>query len=389
MRLPNILHERYLDRVHRGEFERDPAQEHVVLGLQDLATQLAFYRPTRKSAALGWLMGQRQKAEPVRGVYIWGSVGRGKTALMDMFFEETQLSHKRRVHFHSFMADVHERIFAFRQQVKEGRAKGEDPIVPVAEALANESWLLCLDEFAVTDIADAMIFARLFKALFQAGVVVVATSNVAPRHLYSDGLNRSLFLPFIDVLDDYMDVVELNARTDFRLEKLKGEQVYHVPADAKAHAALTHAFAALTGVEKAGPATLEYLGRSLRVPQAKNRVARFSFADLCAAPLGARDFLEIAENFHTIMVDDIPIIGKSQTNEAKRFILLIDALYDQQVKLLASAAAEPHELYVAQAGREAFEFSRTVSRLMDMRSAAYLALPHGRLGATPSGLAET
>ncbi|MDR3409140.1 MAG: cell division protein ZapE [Methylovirgula sp.] len=378
-----------MDRVHRGEFERDPAQEHVVLGLQDLATQLAFYRPTRKSAALGWLMGQRQKAAPVRGVYIWGSVGRGKTALMDMFFEETQLSHKRRVHFHSFMADVHERIFAFRQQVKEGRAKGEDPIVPVAEALANESWLLCLDEFAVTDIADAMILARLFKALFEAGVVVVATSNVAPRHLYSDGLNRSLFLPFIDVLDDYMDVVELNARTDFRLEKLKGEQVYHVPADAKAYAALTHAFAALTGVEKAGPATLEYLGRSLRVPQAKNRVARFSFADLCAAPLGARDFLEIAENFHTIMVDDIPIIGKSQTNEAKRFILLIDALYDQQVKLLASAAAEPHELYVAQAGREAFEFSRTVSRLMDMRSAAYLALPHGRLGATPSGLAET
>lgn len=389
MRLPHILHERYLDRVHRGEFERDPAQEHVVLGLQDLATQLAFYRPTRKSAALGWLMGQRQKAAPVRGVYIWGSVGRGKTALMDMFFEETQLSHKRRVHFHSFMADVHERIFAFRQQVKEGRAKGEDPIVPVAEALANESWLLCLDEFAVTDIADAMILARLFKALFEAGVVVVATSNVAPRRLYSDGLNRSLFLPFIDVLDDYMDVVELNARTDFRLEKLKGEQVYHVPADAKAYAALTHAFAALTGVEKAGPATLEYLGRSLRVPQAKNRVARFSFAHLCAAPLGARDFLEIAENFHTIIVDDIPIIGKSQTNEAKRFILLIDALYDQQVKLLASAAAEPHELYVAQAGREAFEFSRTVSRLMDMRSAAYLALPHGRLGATPSGLAET
>ncbi len=389
MRLPNILHERYLDRVRRGEFEHDPAQEHVVLGLQELATQLAFYRPTRKSAALGWLMGQRQKAAPVRGAYIWGSVGRGKTALMDMFFEEAQLSHKRRVHFHSFMADVHARIFAFRQLVKEGRAKGEDPIVPVAEALANESWLLCLDEFAVTDIADAMILARLFKALFEAGVVVVATSNVAPRNLYSDGLNRSLFLPFIDVLNEYMDVVELNARTDFRLEKLKGEQVYHVPADAKAYAALAHAFTALTGVEKAGPATLEYLGRGLRVPQAKNRVARFSFADLCVAPLGARDFLEIAENFHTVIVDDIPIIGKSQTNEAKRFILLIDALYDQQVKLLASAAAEPHELYVAQSGREAFEFSRTVSRLMDMRSAAYLALPHGRLGAAPSGVAET
>lgn len=389
MQLPNILHERYLERIRRGEFERDPAQEHVVLGLQELSTQLAFYRPTRKSAALGWLMGQRQKAAPMRGAYIWGSVGRGKTALMDMFFEETQLSHKRRVHFHGFMADVHERIFAFRQQAKQGRTKGEDPIVPVAAALANESWLLCLDEFAVTDIADAMILARLFKALFEAGVVVVATSNVAPRDLYRDGLNRSLFLPFIDILNAYMDVVELNARTDFRLEKLRGERVYHVPADAKAFAALSHAFAALTGAEKASPITLEYLGRSLRVPQARNRVARFSFADLCAAPLGPRDFLEIAANFHTVIVDHIPIIEKTRANEAKRFILLIDALYDQQVKLLASAAAEPHELYVAQTGREAFEFARTVSRLMDMRSATYLALPHGRLGAMPSGLAET
>jgi cell division protein ZapE len=389
LQLPNILHERYLERIRRGEFERDPAQEHVVLGLQELSTQLAFYRPTRKSAALGWLMGQRQKAAPMRGAYIWGSVGRGKTALMDMFFEETQLSHKRRVHFHGFMADVHERIFAFRQQAKQGRTKGEDPIVPVAAALANESWLLCLDEFAVTDIADAMILARLFKALFEAGVVVVATSNVAPRDLYRDGLNRSLFLPFIDILNAYMDVVELNARTDFRLEKLRGERVYHVPADAKAFAALSHAFAALTGAEKASPITLEYLGRSLRVPQARNRVARFSFADLCAAPLGPRDFLEIAANFHTVIVDHIPIIEKTRANEAKRFILLIDALYDQQVKLLASAAAEPHELYVAQTGREAFEFARTVSRLMDMRSATYLALPHGRLGAMPSGLAET
>jgi cell division protein ZapE len=389
LQLPNILHERYLERIRRGEFEPDPAQEHVVLGLQELSTQLAFYRPTRKSAALGWLMGPRQKAAALRGAYIWGSVGRGKTALMDMFFEETQLSHKRRVHFHGFMADVHERIFAFRQQAKQGRTKGEDPIVPVAAALANESWLLCLDEFAVTDITDAMILARLFKALFEAGVVVVATSNVAPRDLYRDGLNRSLFVPFIDVLNAYMDVVELDARTDFRLEKLRGAQVYHVPADAKAFAALSHAFAALTGVEKASPTTLEYLGRSLRVPQAKNRVARFSFADLCAAPLGARDFLEIAANFHTVIVDHIPVIEKTQPNEAKRFILLIDALYDQQVKLLASAAAEPHELYVAQSGREAFEFARTVSRLMDMRSATYLALPHGRLGAMPSGLAET
>jgi cell division protein ZapE len=388
--VPNILLERYSERVKRGEFERDPAQEQVLGQLQALSTQLAFYRPTRKSAALGWLVGARQQAAPLYGIYIWGSVGRGKTALMDMFFEETELSHKRRTHFHAFMADVHARIFAVRQQIKEGRVKGDDPIAPVAEALARETWLLCLDEFSVTDIADAMILARLFKALLQAGVIVVATSNVAPEDLYKDGLNRALFLPFIEILDAHMDVMRLDSRTDFRLEKLKGEPVYHVPANDKAHAALTRAFAALTGVEKAGGKNLEFLGRSLRVPQAKNRVARFHFTDLCVAALGARDFLAIAENFHTIIIDDIPVLDNAQVNEAKRFILLIDALYDQRVKLIVSAAAEPQGLYLANAGREAFEFSRTVSRLTEMRSAAYLALPHGQFGpATQSGLAET
>jgi cell division protein ZapE len=388
--VPNILLERYSGRVKRGEFERDPAQEQVLGQLQALSTQLAFYRPTRKSAALGWLVGARQQAAPLYGIYIWGSVGRGKTALMDMFFEETELSHKRRTHFHAFMADVHARIFAVRQQIKDGRVKGDDPIAPVAEALARETWLLCLDEFSVTDIADAMILARLFKALLQAGVIVVATSNVPPEDLYKDGLNRALFLPFIEILDAHMDVMRLDSRTDFRLEKLKGEPVYHVPANDKAYAALTRAFAALTGVEKASGKNLEFLGRSLRVPQAKNRVARFHFTDLCVAALGARDFLAIAENFHTIIIDDIPVLDNAQVNEAKRFILLIDALYDQRVKLIVSAAAEPQELYLAKAGREAFEFARTVSRLTEMRSAAYLALPHGQFGpATQSGLAET
>jgi cell division protein ZapE len=388
--VPNILLERYSERVKRGEFERDPAQELVLGQLQALSTQLAFYRPTRKSAALGWLVGARQQAAPLYGIYIWGSVGRGKTALMDMFFEETELSHKRRTHFHAFMADVHARIFAVRQQIKEGRVKGDDPIAPVAEALARETWLLCLDEFTVTDIADAMILARLFKALLQAGVIVVATSNVAPEDLYKDGLNRALFLPFIEILNAHMDVMLLDSRTDFRLEKLKGEPVYHIPANDKAHAALTRAFTALTGVEKAPGKNLEFLGRSLRVPQARNRVARFHFTDLCVAALGARDFLAIAENFHTIIIDDIPVLDNAQVNEAKRFILLIDALYDQRVKLIVSAAAEPQELYLAKAGREAFEFARTVSRLTEMRSAEYLALPHGQFGpATQSGLAET
>jgi cell division protein ZapE len=388
--VPNILLQRYAERVRNGAFERDAAQEHVLRALQELSTQLAFYRPTRKSAALGWLVGARQQAAPLRGMYIWGAVGRGKTALMDMFFEETELSHKRRAHFHAFMADVHARIFDFRQQVKEGRIKGDDPIVPVAEALAREAWLLCLDEFCVTDIADAMILGRLFKALLQAGVIVVATSNVVPKELYKDGLNRALFLPFIDILHEHMDVAELNARADFRLEKLSGAPVYHVPADDQAHMALTRAFATLTGTEKGSLKTLAFLGRSLRVPQAKNRVARFHFNDLCAAPLGAHDFLAIAENFHTVIIDEIPIIETAQTNEAKRFILLIDTLYDQQVKLIASAAAEPADLYPARNGREAFEYSRTVSRLMEMRSASYLALPHGRRNGTAhAGVVET
>ncbi len=224
-----------------------------------------------------------------------------------------------------------------------------------------------------------MILARLFKALFQSGVIVVATSNVEPQELYNEGLNRALFLPFVDVLQEKMEVVELLARTDFRLEKLKGEQVYHVPADEKAHKALTHAFAALTGVETAASASLDVLGHAVHVPQAKGHVARFSFADLCTAPLGPRDFLAIAKNFHTVIVDSIPVIGADQSDEAKRFILLIDALYDQHVKLIASAAAEPAGLFLAKVGREAFEFARTASRLMEMRSAGYLGLPHGSI----------
>lgn len=388
--MSQILLERYSDRVSRGQIERDVAQERVLAALEYLSAQLAFYRPTRKSAALGWLVGAREKSSPPRGIYIWGSVGRGKTMLMDLFFEETQLAHKKRVHFHSFMADVHARIFAFRQQVKAGAIKGDDPIGPVAEAIAAHCWLLCLDEFAVTDIADAMILGRLFKALFQCGVVIVATSNVEPQELYKDGLNRALFLPFIDILQEKMDVLELAARTDFRLEKLKGEPVYHVPADAKAFAALTRAFAALTGVETASGAKLEVLGRTISVPQAKGHVARFKFADLCEAPHGARDFLAIAENFHTVIIDAIPIISAEQADVAKRFILLTDALYDQHVKLIASAAAEPAELFKAKTGREAFEFARTVSRLIEMRSSGYLALPHGSLASdATTGVVET
>jgi cell division protein ZapE len=379
--MPHLLLERYLDRVARGQLQRDLAQERAVRVLEKLAMELAFYRPARKAAALGWLVGARQKSVPLRGIYIWGSVGRGKTMLMDLFFEEAQLTHKKRLHFHSFMADVHARIFAFREQLKRGEVGGDDPIAPIAEAIAADCWLLCLDELFVNDITDAMILGRLFKALFQCGVVLVATSNVEPQDLYKEGLNRALFLPFVDLLQERMEVLHLAARTDFRLEKLMGEPVYHVPADAKAHAALTRAFAALTGVESGVSVRLDVLGRSVHVPQARAHVARFNFADLCQAPLGPHDFLAIAENFHTVLIDAIPVIRAEQADEAKRFVLLIDTFYDQHVKLIVSAQAEPADLYLGRRKHDVFEFARTVSRLMEMRSAAYLALAHGKIAA--------
>jgi cell division protein ZapE len=381
----NILIARYLELARRGELERDAAQEAVLGKLGELSAALASYRPARKAGALGWLLGAKGNAEALRGLYIWGSVGRGKTMLMDLFFEETHLARRKRVHFHAFMADVHARIFNFRNQAKQGQTKGNDPIPPIAEAIADEAWLICFDEFSVTDIADAMILGRLFKALFERGVVIVATSNVVPERLYEDGLNRALFLPFIELIKERMEVVRLDARTDFRLEKLAGEPVYHVPADAKAGAALTRAFAALTGVETAPGRDLIVLGRKVHIPQAKGRVARFHFADLCEQPLGARDYLAIAENFHTVVLDDIPVIAADKHNEAKRFITLIDTFYDQHVKVIASAAAEPAELYLGHEGREAFEFARTVSRLIEMRSSAYLSLPHGSVASVGSG----
>ncbi|RZK90188.1 MAG: cell division protein ZapE, partial [Methylobacterium sp.] len=249
------------------------------------------------------------------------------------------------------------------------------------------------DEFTVTDIADAMILGRLFGALFKRGVTVVATSNVEPDRLYEGGLNRALFLPFIAELQERVAVLRLDSRTDFRLEKLGGASVYHVPADATAAAALAAAFKGLTGKAKGRPATLRVKGHDVSVPEETGGVARFSFADLCAQPLGASDYMAVARAFHTVIVSDIPVLGPDNRNEAKRFITLVDTLYDAHVKLVASAAAEPHDLYTATEGREAFEFDRTVSRLIEMRSSEYLALPHGAgdSGASGSsaGLVET
>ena len=387
---PETLADRYRDRVRRGLLERDPAQEAVVAHLDTLRDALADYRLARKSSPLGWLFRAGRSAVPPRGLYIHGPVGRGKTMLMDLFFEALPTRRKRRAHFHVFMADVHARVHEWRQARKAGAVKGEDPIAPVAEALAHEAWVLCFDEFAVNDIADAMILGRLFQALWARGVIVVSTSNVAPDDLYRDGLNRTLFLPFIALLQTQMDVVSLQARTDFRMEKLSGAPVWHIPADDVAREALTRAFRSLTGRDHGAPTTLRVLGRDVPVPEAAQNIARFGFADLCETPLGATDFVAIARRFDVVLIDDIPVIEAARRNEAKRFINLVDALYDNGVKLIASAAGEPDALYTGQNNREAFEWARTASRLTEMRSEEYLA---GTRRSAPStdttGLVET
>ncbi|MGO4707087.1 cell division protein ZapE [Microvirga sp. 2MCAF38] len=376
---------RYEALVASGAIERDPAQLVLIEKLDSLVATLSEHRIERRPSALGRLFGKRNPLPPPKGLYIWGSVGRGKTMLMDLFFEALPVVRKRRVHFHAFMADVHERIHAWRQLLKEGKVKGDDPIKPVADALAQEAWVLCFDEFTVTDIADAMILGRLFTALFEHGVVVVATSNVEPDRLYEGGLNRTLFLPFIALLQQRMEVMRLDSRTDFRLEKLAGAPVFYTPANAISHQALDQAFLRLTGRARGTTMTLTVKGHLVEVPEAAGGVARFRFPDLCSKPLGASDYLLIAKEFHTVILEDIPRLTFERRNEAKRFIILIDTLYDAHVKLLASAEAEVTELYGADEGREAFEFDRTVSRLIEMRSGEYLSLPHGPPDSADSG----
>ncbi|WP_297731976.1 cell division protein ZapE [uncultured Maricaulis sp.] len=359
-------------RVEAGVLSPDPEQERAAEALTDLAARLSDWRPDRKS-----LFGKRDPAP--RGLYLWGGVGRGKSMLMDLFVENAPVSPKRRAHFHEFMQDVHARITAWRKLSAEERRKrpehvrgaGDDPIPPVAKAIAAKARLLAFDEFQVTDIADASILGRLFEQFFERGVVVVATSNRHPDDLYKNGLNRQRFLPVIEMLKDRLDVMELDGGTDFRLRQLEAAPVYYTPLSADAELAMNKAWERLTSGAVPQHCVLDVKGRSLTVEREAAGVARFTFSELCARPLGPADYLTLADRFHTVLLEYVPQLSPDKRNEAKRFVTLIDALYEARTKLVMSADAEPGDLYPD--GDGAFEFERTASRLMEMRTHDYLA----------------
>jgi cell division protein ZapE len=368
----NAVAERYRALIGAGELRPDPDQERAVAVLDRLAGEL---RPEPKA---GWTRLLRKPPRPPRGVYLWGGVGRGKSMLMDLAFEAIPAERKRRVHFHEFMLEVHERL-----RVERTREEG-DPIPPVARAIAAEVRLLAFDEMVINNAADAMILSRLFGQLLENGVTVITTSNRPPSDLYLGGLNRELFLPFIALVERELDVVPLNGPTDYRLERLGGFPTWYVPNGPEATQALSAAFFRLTdfSVEDRAKVPSEDIkvagGRVLHVPKSLKGVAVFSFRRLCGEPRGAADYLAVARRYHSVIVVGIPVMGPDRRNEAARFVTLIDALYEHKVKLLAAADAPPEALYPA--GDGAFEFQRTASRLIEMQSKDYLAAGHGGEG---------
>ncbi|TGD44633.1 cell division protein ZapE [Pseudotabrizicola sediminis] len=347
----------YDARIAAGTLRPDPAQHAVLPELESVRLWLEE-NATRRTGLFAGLFAK--PLVPPKGMYMWGGVGRGKSMLMDMFCQSTDIAKKRRVHFHAFMQDIHHGIHAARQ-------KGvEDPIAPVAEAIIKDTRLLCFDEMQITDITDAMIVGRLFERLFAAGVVIVTTSNRPPEDLYLDGLNRSLFLPFIAMLRDRLTVHELESPNDYRQHRLSGAQVYFHPAG-KARAQIDNIWTDLSGGTPGAPLKLPVNGREVEIPRFANGIGRATFWEFCARPLGAADFLAIAAAVRVLILEDIPQLSASNYNEAKRFVLLIDALYEARVRLICSAADEPERLYTE--GTGSFEFERTASRLREMQGA--------------------
>ena len=371
----------YREAVAAGSLAADPAQALAIERLQSLWARLRGYDPAvrddgdRDGGGFLARLFRRRPADDIpagraHGLYLVGEVGRGKSMLMDMFFAAADVRRKRRIHFHRFMQEAHGRIHAW----KRANPGGTDPIPPLAASIAGEAALLCFDEFQVNDIADAMVLGRLFQALFSRGVVVVATSNTVPKDLFAGQPGRDAFLPFIALIEAEMDVLVLDGGRDWRRQRLRGMPTWHVPADDRADRALDRAFVELTAGAPAGPEKLMVTGRTLSVPLAAAGVARFDFEALCGRPLGAGDYLAIATHFHALVLDGIPRLGPGNYDVARRFIVLVDALYDHRVKLVASAGAMPDQLYERGDGAKAFE--RTASRLEEMQSQDYLGLQH-------------
>ena len=359
----------YRQRLAEGQLKPDPAQDAAVDALSRLESDLnALAEPS----FLSFL----KKPKAPKGVYLWGPVGRGKSMLMDLFFDSAPVEKKQRAHFYAFMAEVHGLIDQWRKgdaaERKRvfGQNKGDDPIVPTAAVIASQARLLCFDELQVTDIADAMILGRLFEALFEDGVTLVATSNRPPDDLYKDGINRQLFIPFIELIKERLDVVAVKGPNDYRLDRLRGAEVYLAPADAGHRQAFDRLWTSLLDGAAETGGTLEVLGRKLTFKRAAGGMLRAGFDELCAAALGPQDYLAIADRFHTVFLEDLPVLGPARRNEARRLVTLIDALYEADAKLVVLAEAEPDDLYPA--GDGAFEFERTASRLQEMRSAAWL-----------------